>query len=90
MLNSPLTRLRKESPGSITLHKLERFFTKKGFPRGNKAINAFELGRVKEPDDRFFRVYAECLGIGEEIVRDAHRRTVAWKQRRDLPSAKVA
>lgn len=90
MLHTPLTKLRKAAPGSLTVRDLARHFARRRFPRTNNAIGAFERGLVKNPPDQFVRLYAEAIGAPIEAVKKAHRSTLREMRRRDPPRAAVA
>jgi len=75
MLNTPLTRLRKAAPGSLTLEKLEQGFSKKGLPRDRRSIGAFERGQNKTPPEAFIKVYAALIGQPVTKVAAALRET---------------
>lgn len=75
VLNTPLTRLRKDAPGGITLARVEAFFKRRRFPRGRTTISEFERGTFKEPPERFVELYAEAIGSTVSRVSDALART---------------
>lgn len=82
MLNTPLTKLRKAAPGSLTAQKIEAFMRKKRFPRSFQTILNFERGQYKEPSPRFLELYAEAISQPLESVEDALRRTRRQFERR--------
>jgi hypothetical protein len=73
---TPLTKLRKGAPGSLTLDDVAAFFAKKRHPRHRTTISAFEHGRIATPDDRFLEVYAKALGCTVADVERALRATL--------------
>ncbi len=75
MLNTPLTKLRKAAPGSLTLEKLEQGFARKGLPRDRRSVGAFERAQYKTPPELFIKVYAELIGQSVTKVRAALRET---------------
>ena len=87
---TPLRRMRKDAPGSITLEQLVAVFERKRYPRSLAALSAFERGEVREPEDRFLKIWADAVGASVESVRKALRRTPERKQRRSLPAEQVA
>lgn len=72
---TPLTKLRKGAPGSLTLDDVASFFARKRYPRHRTTISAFEHGRFATPDERFLKVYAQALGCSVADVRKALRAT---------------
>ena len=87
MLNTPVTKLRKDAPGSLTAAKLAAYFKRKRYPRTRAAVTAFELGATQTPPERFLELYAEAVGEPIEVVREAHQRTVRMRERRSGPFA---
>ena len=87
MLNTPLTRLRKDAPGSLTAAKVSAFFKKRRYPRDRRTIDAFERGSFQAPRDRFFELYAEFIGAPVEVVRRAYARTRQMRERGTGPFA---
>jgi len=87
VLNTPLTKLRKDAPGSITAAKVAAFFKKRRYPRDVRRIGDFERAEILSPPDRFFELYAECIGQSVEAVRSAYARTRQLRERRSGPFA---
>jgi len=87
VLNTPVTKLRKEAPGSLTAAQVAAFFRRRRFPRGRSTIDAFERATFIRPPDRFFELYAECVGVPVERVRAAYYRTRAMRERGTGPFA---
>jgi hypothetical protein len=87
VLNTPVTKLRKAAPGSLTAAELAAYFKRKRYPRTRVAITAFELGATQNPPDRFLEIYAEGVGQSVAVVREAHQRTVRMRERRSGPFA---
>ena len=87
MLNTPVTKLRKAAPGSLTAAELAAYFKRKRYPRTRTAITAFELGVTQSAPERFLELYAEAVGQPVEVVTEAHHRTVRMRERRSGPFA---
>lgn len=87
MLMTPLTRLRKAAPGSLTAASIAAFFRKKSFPRDVRTIGDFERGRYLKPPDRFIELYAEAIGVPVSRVRTALRRTQKMREEKSGPFA---
>lgn len=87
MLNTPLTKLRKEAPGSITAAKVAAYFKRKRFPRARCTISVFEAGAFRNPTDRFVTLYAEAIGQTLAQVSHALMRTQRMRERREGPFA---
>ncbi len=87
MLNAPLTKLRKDAPGSITAADVAAYFKRRRFPRDIRTIGAFERGLIQNPPNRFVELYAEAIGQPIEVVRIALRRTLRMRERRSGPFA---
>ncbi len=85
MLYTDVTKLRKEAPGSLTLDDVAAFFSRRRFPRSAATIGAFERTEFKKPSDRFFELYAECVGQPIAIVRAAYARTRQLRERKTGP-----
>lgn len=85
MLNTPLTRLRKNAPGGITIAKVEAFFKRRRFPRRRTTISEFERGTFKEPPERFVELYAAAIGATIAEVRAALARTQRLRARGSGP-----
>ena len=90
MLKTPLTKLRKAAPGSLTAKDVARHFVRKQYPRTEQSIGDFERGKVLRPAERFFALYAEAIGATIQAVKRAQRATLREKQREDPPRARVA
>ena len=67
VLNTPLTKLRKSAPGSLTLAALAAHFARRRFPRALQTLSSFERGVYKEPPRRFIELYAEAIGLGDRV-----------------------
>ena len=85
VLNTPVTQLRKDATGTVTAAKVAAFFRRRRYPRSRPTITAFELGAFKNPPDRFFELYAECIGRTAAEVRAAYDRTRRMRERRSGP-----
>jgi hypothetical protein len=81
MLNTPLTKLRKNAPGSLTAAKLAAYLKRRRFPRDVRTIGAFERGQFKKPSERFLELYAEAIEQPIESVREALMRTLRMRER---------
>ena len=90
VLNTPVTKLRKSAPGSLTAAKIAAFFARRRFPRDVTTIGAFERAVFRSPPDRFFELYAECVGQAESVVRAAYSRTRKLRERRAGPFASLS
>lgn len=79
MHNTPLTKLRRAAPGSLTLAALRAFFARKRYPRALPTLSSFERGVYKDPPRRFIEVYAEAIGLKDRVdlvvaaLRETHR-----------------
>ena len=87
VLNTPLTKLRKDAPGSITAADVAAHFKRRRFPRDARTIGDFERAIYKSPPDRMFELYAECVGRPVSVVRAAYARTRAMRERSVGPFA---
>ena len=67
MLNTPLTKLRKAAPGSLTLSAVQAHFSRRRYPRAVQTLSSFERGVYKQPPRRFIELYAEAIGLGERV-----------------------
>jgi hypothetical protein len=85
MLNTPLTEMRKQAPGSITGAKIAAFMAKNGLPRSVDTISDFERGKYREPSDRFIELYSLAIGRPVAEVRAALQRTQRMRQRKQGP-----
>ena len=90
MLNTPLTEMRKQAPGSLTGAKIAAFMKKKGYPRSANTIGDFERGVYQDVADRFIELYSQAIGRPVAEVRDALARTIRMRQRRQGPFRKSA
>ena len=90
MLKSPLIKLRKAAPGSLTAKDVAEYCTKKRFPRSEQAIGDFERGKVLKPEERLLELYAQAIGTTLEAVRRAQRAASREFHRQDPPQARVA
>ena len=81
MLNTPLQKLRKEAPGSLTAAKIVKLLGRRGFKRALTTVTAYERAQIEAVDPRFEELYAEIIGQPLEVVRSAHRRTLRMRQR---------
>jgi hypothetical protein len=81
--NTPLTKLRRAAPGSLTLADLRAFFARKRYPRALPTLSSFERGVYKDPPRRFLEVYAEAIGLKDHVgrVEDALRETQRLRAR---------
>lgn len=75
MLHTPLTELRRTAPRPTTHARLVEFFARKGLPRRITVFGNFERGEVKQPSERFVRLWAEAVGSDVDAVMDALRKT---------------
>lgn len=75
MLNTPLTELRRLAPRPTTHARLVEFFARRGLPRRITVFGNFERGEVKNPSERFVKLWAEAVGSSAEAVMEALRRT---------------
>jgi hypothetical protein len=82
-----VTKLRKDAPGSLTAAKVAAFFRRRRYPRDLRTITAFERGSFVQPTDRFFELYAECVGVPVSAVRRAYARTRQMRERGSGPFA---
>ena len=87
VLNTPLTKLRKDAPGSLTAAKIAAYFKRKRYPRDARTIGDFERAQYQAPPERFLELYAECVGQSVEMVRAAYARTRQMRERRVGPFA---
>jgi hypothetical protein len=87
VLNTPVLKLRKKAPGSLTAADVAAYMKRKRYPRTRVAVSAFESGQIKNPPDRFVDLYSECIGQPAAVVRDAHRKTVRMREYRTGPFA---
>ncbi len=85
MLNTPLQKLRKEAPGSLTAAKIVKLLGRRGLKRALTTVTAFERAQIVEVDPLFEELYAEIIGQPVEAVREAHRRTLRMRQRAQGP-----
>jgi hypothetical protein len=85
MLNTPVTKLRKDAPGSLTAAKVAAYFKRRRYPRTRVTISAFEAAAIKNPPERFLELYAEVIGKPVEAVREAHQKTLRMRERRSGP-----
>lgn len=90
MLKSPVIKLRKAAPGSLTAKDVAEYCTKKRYPRTEQAIGDFERGKVLNPDDRLLELYAQAIGSTVEAVRRAQREASREYHRQDPTRARVA
>jgi len=90
VLNTPLTKLRKDAPGSLTAAKVAAFFRRRRYRRDLRTIGDFERAVYQSPPDRFFELYAECIGVPVEDVRRAYARTRQMRERRVGPFATMS
>lgn len=83
MLNTPLTKLRRAAPGSLTLSALQAFFARRRYPRALPTLSSFERGVYKQPPRRFIELYAQAIGLGDrvDIVVAALRETQSLRAR---------
>jgi hypothetical protein len=87
VLNTPVAKLRKDAPGSLTAAKVAEFFRRRRYPRDRRTIDAFERASFITPPDRFFELYAEAVGVPVERLRAAYARTRQMRERRIGPFA---
>lgn len=85
MLNTKVTQLRKEAPGSKTIQKVAEYFTDHGYPRSADAIGDFERAKYETHEDRFFELYAACVQQPVPVVRDAWQSTRRARAARSGP-----
>jgi hypothetical protein len=81
MLNTPLTKLRKDAPGSLTAAKVAAYLKRRRFPRDARTVGAFERGQFKNPPERFLQLYAEAIEQPIDVVREALTRTLRMRER---------
>lgn len=67
MHNTPLTKLRRAAPGSLTLEDLRRFFARRRYPRALPTLSSFERGVYKAPPQRFIELWAEAVGLKDHV-----------------------
>jgi hypothetical protein len=72
---TPLTKLRKGAPGSLTLDDVAAFFRRKRYPRHLATISAFEHGRFATTETRFLDLYAQAIGCPVAEVERALKAT---------------
>ena len=87
MLMTPLTRMRKAAPGSLTAASIAAYFRRKSFPRDVRTIGDFERGRYLKPPERFIELYAEAIGAPVARVRAALARTQKMRAEKSGPFA---
>ena len=87
MLSTPLTRLRKEAPGSLTAASISAYFSKRHYPRDVNTIGDFERGKYLVPPDRFVELYAEAIGQSVKKVRAALALTQRMRAKKSGPFA---
>lgn len=87
MLNTPVTKLRKDAPGTLTAAKVAEFFRRRRYPRDERTVGAFERAAFKSPPARFIELYAECIGRTASEVRAAYDRTRRMRERQTGPFA---
>ena len=85
MLMTPVTRLRKDAPGSLTAADVAAFMTKHGYPITANAIGNFERAEVLKPPARFVQLYAACTGRATDEVVGAHAATLRMRKRKTGP-----
>jgi hypothetical protein len=81
MLLTPLAKLRKAAPGSLTAAKIVELMKRRGLQRSVPMVTAFERGQIKEPDERFVELYAEIIGQPLRVVREDLLRTQRMRAR---------
>lgn len=69
MHNTPLTKLRRAAPGSLTLADLRSFFARRRYPRALPTLSSFERGVYKAPPQRFIELWAEAVGLKDQVER---------------------
>lgn len=69
MHNTPLTKLRRAAPGSLTLADIRAFFARRRYPRALQTLSSFERGVYKESPRRFIELYAEAIGLKDHVER---------------------
>lgn len=75
MLHTPLTELRRLAPRPTTHARLVEFFARRGLPRRITVFGNFERGEVKQPSERFVKLWAEAVGATVDAVWAALRKT---------------
>jgi hypothetical protein len=91
VLNTPVTKLRKDAPGSLTAASVAEFMRRRGYPRDTRTIGDFERAVYQNPPDRMFELFAECVGVSVTRLRLAYARTRRMRERKIGPfSAAVA
>ena len=85
MLMTPVTRLRKDAPGSLTAAGVAAFMTKRKLPRKTGTVTAFERGQIRIVPERFVELYAEAIGSTTAKVLAAHAATLRLRDRKGGP-----
>jgi hypothetical protein len=85
VLMTPVTRLRKDAPGSLTAARVAAHFKRRGYARAAGTITAFERAQIKSPPERFVELYAEAVGRTTGEVLAAHAATVRMRERKSGP-----
>lgn len=88
MLNTPLSELRRLAPKALTHASLVAFFERRGYPRKIGLFGAFERGQIKNPPERFVRIWAEAVGSDVETVMNALRQTHRQREKQTGPFAR--
>jgi hypothetical protein len=87
VLKTPVTRLRKDAPGSLTAADVAAYFSRHGYPLKPGTISAFERAQFKTPPDRMFILYARAIGRSTKEIRAAYAATLRMKARKTGPFA---
>jgi len=74
-LNTPLTQLRRDAPGSITQADVSAFMKERGLDLETITIGDFERGKYQPADPRFIPLYAKRIGATQAAVRRAYEKT---------------
>ena len=86
-LDTPLTRLRRLAPGSLTQADILGYMRKKGLRRDQVTVSDFERGKYM-PAAPFSRHYADAIGQKHDAVLAAWEEARKGYRRREAKASK--
>lgn len=80
-LDTPLTQLRLDAPGSLRQSDISAFMGEAGLELARITISDFERGKYLPADPRFIPLYAQAIGKSRKAVREAYEQARALYER---------
>lgn len=80
-LNTRLTKLRRDAPGSLRQEDVANRMTRLGYKCVTGTVGDYERGKMVDEDGEFSKYFARAIGADFAVVRRAHAATHrAWKK----------